>query len=175
MDKCLCARVGQVGFSVARETSGPDPSPSRARKSFLTSQPSPTLRPQRSQRPLSPGRCTGAAAGSPLLYCLGGRDLDRNAAFSNLSHGVCWLWGCRNCFPPWRGRGVLLGSLNGEGRGGRLYAPLWIPHEKRQVSPREGKFNLGAWLGASISEVLSQPQPTLALPTPGRRRCRRSV
>lgn len=64
---------------------------------------------------------------------------------------------------------------HGEGRGGRLYAPLWIPHEKRQVSPREGKFNLGAWLGASISEVLSQPQPTLALPTPGRRRCRRSV
>lgn len=62
---------------------------------------------------------------------------------------------------------MLLGSLNGEGRGGRLCAPLWIPHEKRQVSPREGKFNLGAWLGASISEVLSQPQATLASPPLG--------
>lgn len=61
---------------------------------------------------------------------------------------------------------VLLGSLNEAGRGGRLCAPLWIPHEKRQVSPREGKFNLGAWLGASVSGSVV---PTTGHPGPRHR------
>lgn len=163
MGKCLCARVCQAGFSVAQTRPLPGAQP------FLTSQPPPTPHGRQSRRPLSPRRCTGAAARSPLL-CLGGEGPRQECGLQQPVHAV-WLWGCRNSTSP------PLGGAPGLPEGGRkgweaLCASLDSTGEKAGF-PREGKFNLGAWLGASISGSVgpTSPQATLALPTPGRRRC----
>ena len=77
------------------------------------------------------------------------------------------LWGCRNSTSPPQGGAP--GLLEGGRKGWEALCTSLNSTGEKAGFPREGKFNLGAWLGPPSQEVWAPtgPQATLALPTPG--------